>query len=810
MVFLPAQPLRCPSCGVDLTGPTVTELVTTLRRADSLVDRMRADRATASSQPQAPAGQQPQAPISSPPVVPLPALPDAAPARSWFAGKSVGVILLVLGALCVLAAGAVFIAVTWVLLPLAVRALVLVLITACFGLFTQLALRRRLQATAEAMAVIACGMFVLDLAAARGAGLPGLADLATAPYEIIAGVLLAAAAGATAFVVRAQGHWLWSLDAVVGLAMARAAFGAIRLSSDDHAISSVSVVVVATLMYVVCRRVRLPIAVWSALGLGGVAWLVAVAVGAERASDHVGGDVGRVAASWPALTVALVAGLWSIRLTHVVWRRVAACLCLWPALLVFEIVGWSHGWLVGCTVILVGYAIAALASAQSPKVWSPAVGVSAVILGLSAVVGLLPTVVALVTRMGLALSGSWRDPCELPLDLSTGDVGPWLLPLTALVVLGLLPRIRIDGERLALDKHHTAGVFVATLGVMPILYGVGFWVSMAVLVIVAVLLLCAARLWRNDFLLLLTGGLLVILRICAYYDDLADALAWTALAVAMLAWALAERRQIVRAGFLAAAGLFALFASAQWLTFARAPRPFHGLVIVAIGSLGLLMSQRLHANALTRRVGEGLSVIWIVAGLVMADSPSHRALELTVAGVAAGVTAYLSDDRRRAGWVSGVMLTVASWIRLADNNIEAVEWYTIPAAAALLVYGVRRLRHHPGESTWRCLGPGMALALTPSLLLALDDPVTWRGLAVALASVALVALGVLVRLAAPFALGVVATALLALRNIWPIAAFLPRWTLLFLVGGVLLWAGMTWESRVNDVRTAGRYVRGLR
>jgi len=147
---------------------------------------------------------------------------------------------------------------------------------------------------------------------------------------------------------------------------------------------------------------------------------------------------------------------------------------------------------------------------------------------------------------------------------------------------------------------------------------------------------------------------------------------------------------------------------------------------------------------------------------------------------------------------------------LADNNIEAVEWYTIPAAAALLVYGVRRLRHHPGESTWRCLGPGMALALTPSLLLALDDPVTWRGLAVALASVALVALGVQLRLAAPFALGVVATALLALRNIWPIAAFLPRWTLLFLVGGVLLWAGMTWESRVNDVRTAGRYVRGLR
>ena len=45
-----------------------------------------------------------------------------AAARSWFAGKSVGVILLILGALCVLAAGAVSIAAAWVLLPLVIRA----------------------------------------------------------------------------------------------------------------------------------------------------------------------------------------------------------------------------------------------------------------------------------------------------------------------------------------------------------------------------------------------------------------------------------------------------------------------------------------------------------------------------------------------------------------------------------------------------------------------------------------------------------------------------------------------------------------
>jgi hypothetical protein len=281
-----------------------------------------------------------------------------------------------------------------------------------------------------------------------------------------------------------------------------------------------------------------------------------------------------------------------------------------------------------------------------------------------------------------------------------------------------------------------------------------------------------------------------------------------------------ERRSVVSAGFLTASGLSALFAAATWLVFLHAPRPFLGLVIVVIGCLGLLASQRLPTSRrfldrsltrLARMVGEGVSVTWLVAGLTLADrSPSHRALELTVAGVALGITGYLSPDRHRAGWVSGMLLTTASWVRLMDLNAQSVEWYTLPAAAALLVYGTRRLRRDPAGSTWRTLGPGLSLALTPSLWLALDEPLSWRGLLVGLASAALLALGAGLRLAAPFALGGFATGLLALRNFWPLAAFVPRWTLLFLLGALLLATGMTWESRVNDVRTAGRYVRGLR
>jgi hypothetical protein len=308
----------------------VAELVTTLRRADSLADQMRADMS-------AEAMPQPRLRVNEPPVVPPRDLPEVVAARSWFAGRSVGVILLILGALCVLVASTIFIAVAWVELSLVIRSLILIVVTASFGLFAQLALRRGLQATAEAMAAITCSMFVLDLAAARRAGLPALADLAAAPYEILAGVLLVAAAGAGAFVVRSRERWLWSLDAAVALGMARAAMGVLRVSSDGYAVSTVTVTVLTSLLYVAWRRLRFPVAMWSAVALGGMTYLAAVSIGAQHAADQVdAGDIGRLVQAWPALTVALVAGFASIRLTSSAWRQVTACACLLPALTVFD------------------------------------------------------------------------------------------------------------------------------------------------------------------------------------------------------------------------------------------------------------------------------------------------------------------------------------------------------------------------------------------------------------------------------------------------------------------------------------------
>ena len=65
-------------------------------------------------------------------------------------------------------------------------------------------------------------------------------------------------------------------------------------------------------------------------------------------------------------------------------------------------------------------------------------------------------------------------------------------------------------------------------------------------------------------------------------------------------------------------------------------------------------------------------------------------------------------------------------VRLADVGVDVVEAYTAPFAAVLLAVGVWALRRSE-ISTTRALGPGVTLALLPSLPQALDEPASLRG-----------------------------------------------------------------------------------
>ena len=108
----------CTGCGLHLAGPLAGQLWTAMVSADRLVEQLRV---------QPSASRSPDVPIA--PHAPAPA-PPVAPARaSRLPAASVPVVLLCLGALCLLVAAVVFIAVTWSVLGLTGRTLVLLGVT---------------------------------------------------------------------------------------------------------------------------------------------------------------------------------------------------------------------------------------------------------------------------------------------------------------------------------------------------------------------------------------------------------------------------------------------------------------------------------------------------------------------------------------------------------------------------------------------------------------------------------------------------------------------------------------------------------
>ena len=100
--------------------------------------------------------------------------------------------------------------------------------------------------------------------------------------------------------------------------------------------------------------------------------------------------------------------------------------------------------------------------------------------------------------------------------------------------------------------------------------------------------------------------------------------------------------------------------------------------------------------------------------------------------------------------------------------------------------GAWRLRTDPEAQQLRGPGQRPDAALLPSLLLALDEPVSLRGALIGAAGVLVLGAGVQQRLAAPFVLGAVTTGLLALRHLEPYADAVPRWISLGAVGLALL------------------------
>jgi hypothetical protein len=244
------------------------------------------------------------------------------------------------------------------------------------------------------------------------------------------------------------------------------------------------------------------------------------------------------------------------------------------------------------------------------------------------------------------------------------------------------------------------------------------------------------------------------------------------------------------------------------------------LVLAAVVLAGPYVDGRIRVSGPATYARLGIEIGALVAAGVVSTAAVNLASEssqatwsavyLTLTGTTAAAMALLRPDRRLVGWFGGILLVLASWVRLGDLGVETPEAYTLPSAAALLVVGVVHLRRNPGAGTMAVLTPGLTLALVPSLLWALADPIGLRSLLLGAACLALLVGGIRLRWSAPVVHGAVVGTLLVLRLATPVAEAVPRWALIGAAGALLVAMGITWEKRVRDARRIAGYVRGLR
>ncbi len=803
----------CLGCGLGLTGPLSVELRGALAHADVLVERLRAASTPAS------------APVAALP--PLPAAPGrltGPPPARRLTSLSVPWVLLSLGGLCLLVAAVVFVAVTWGALGLTGRTLVLGGLTLAVGAAAVAVTRHGLVAATEVLWVVVPVLVALDLLGARSAGLAGLDALGPRTAgSLVGSAVLVVALVAAAWVRTRPGRRVVGAE-VVAVLGALVVVASAAWSGPVAALgSALSVPALAGAALLLARRV--PVAAAGLATLAVLSWLDVLFTGVDRLGDPVTPVTwwaqGR---GWPLVAAAGLAAVGAVaprpRRGWVDVRPVAAVATLLPLAVLANgpvVDGRPARALLLLAASVVGLA-AVCATGTTPAgtrrgAWSRgAAPLTALGVGVLATWLLAQPVDGLGDGAGLGLRG-------VP-DPATAGLAP-VVAVAVLVALGALTRLLRGQVR---DR----AVQVVLL-LTPTVLGVGALVAVEgltdaplprLLTGAAALALTAGATWgaRDDLpgLAGAAGSAYLLLVVLVEASARSAVLAGVALGLALLlAVATSERQRHgarLTAGVLAglgallgALGLTAAAAALGWTDGATAT-----LLAAYAGTLAVLA--RPAARVLAVRLaleGVGLLVTGLAVLAAAGAAPGSLETVLTVVGSAACLVAVTTTDRPGLGWAGAGVLGTATLLRVV-GDVPVPELHTLPAAAVLVAAGLGRLRRDPTASSLDVLGSGVTLALLPSLLLALGEPTSLRGLLVGLGGLAALGLGVRLRLAAPFVLGAATVGVLALRHLEPLAADVPQWLPLGAAGLLLLLVGVTWESRRRDLARAGRYLVGLR
>ena len=813
-----APPTSCPGCGLPLSGPVASSLFQTLQSADRLLAELRASRYAVT----APGPGLPR-PISGA-TVQQP--PSGEPRRSGLSGASVPKILLTLGALCLLVAAVIFLAVAWSRLGVGGRTAVLLAMTALAASLAWWFDRRGLRVAAESLTVVAFGLLVLDVVGADSAGWFG--DLSASGLVVTVGSVVGMVGSVTSYLTTRRAPSLVAPQLFAALGLWAVPAGAADLLRHDALVFMLACAAFAGLA-LVAHRLRVGLLPWLAAAAAVTWWLPLAGVGLVRLADHpsLRGLWLRFHA-WPMLAAAalLLIAVWALRrapeLPSLFAGSVAGLSALLTTLVVaFPALDEPAGTAVPVT--LAATAVWAVALLLAPDGWR-----AAATLPMLASLA-LPTAVGLdasgtIAESALRLVGPWDSPASVHLAAPSLSIHPLLLVLIAVVIwLSVValsrwaPRIGADPRSFARRNTPLLAGFVGLAAVVAL---AAYDVPLALL-LTGLLVLTAALVALG-----VTGGsvasqalLAVAVVPAAAATVLSLAAVWltlvtlVAVLVGAVVVAVRGREEAVR---LAATTLVpAVGAGIVWTAgeLAGLDEAWRGVpVLLLVGALALLRP-RLPVEVPAALAGVVASAAAVVAAFDHSDSWGQKslALHLTVAGALVTASALLHPSRRLLGYPGGVLLAMATWVRLNELGVTTPEAYTLPSAVALLVLGVQRLRRDPRASTLASLGAGLSLATLPSLLRVLvDEPITVRALLLGLGCLALVLLGVRLRWTAPLVVGAVVGGLLVLREAGPYAADLPSWVVIALAGSVLTLVGVTWESRLKNLRDAGDYLAHLR
>jgi hypothetical protein len=714
----------------------------------------------------------------------------------------------------------VFVAVTWSLLGLTGRTLVLVGVTALLAAGATLVTRRGLRGAAETFWIVVSGMLVVDLLGAQSADLAGLGRLDWRGTALLVGIALLALG---------LGVGLWArttkIDRLVGAELVAGAGALVVVSSNAWSAVNVSVgcavaVPVLAVLFVALRR-EISIAAYAMGGLGLLTWVVLLTAGVDRAGEYVS-----VSAWWSDLRgwPLVVAAAYAAVPVHAPkvpeWARTATATGSLVALAVLANAPLSGGTperqLVAVSLVLAALGVAA---ATAPRHW--ALGA-----GFLAAMGVTGAGFGLASAPWDAVSGLSPDggsPVDLVVTGAAGGPAPWtgvVLALATAVALVCLVRLVPAAQRAAAAS--TAGALVAAvlaagalglvLDLEPPLWTAVLTAAVAAGAVGTMIGWAHRELIATVVAIAATAYFALLTLWTAAANDLLMAIATTVLCAVLAAvHAVLERvgdalSAAVTAPLAALAGAWAL---TSWGVRLGLEDTTVTIVLAMYAvSLGLL------ADPMTRRPSSraALESTALIVGLMCVaytEQVRTEAMALTIVGSAVCAVAVLHRDRDMFSWVGAAILGLATVLRVAVD-VPAPELYTLPAAAFLLVAGAWRLRSDTDASSFGSLGSGLTLALLPSLLLALDEPVSLRGALVAASGVCVLVLGLADRLGAPFLAGALVTAVLAVRHLEPYADAVPRWVSLGTVGLALLLVGVTWESRKRNLEAAGRYLAALR